>query len=173
MKTKIINYFGGPGVGKSTDSAALYVEMKRAGYDVELVREVAKKYAHKGQNIGAFDQIAIIGQQIEEESSLIGNVEYVITDGPSFLCAIYLYTNHDKYFMMDSVKKYYEYCQQKGVIFKNFVIPRTKEYNPKGRFEDEFTANFIDSLVRVQLTKYDIPYTVKNPTIKDVIYEKK
>ena len=62
MKTTIVNFFGGPGIAKSTDSAALYAEMKRSGYDVELVREVAKKWAIQGREINCFDQMAIIGK---------------------------------------------------------------------------------------------------------------
>lgn len=173
MATKIINYFGGPGVGKSTDSAALYVEMKRSGYDVELVREVAKKWAWQEREIGPFDQMAILGTQMEEESSLFGKVDYIITDSPSFLGGIYLSINHDKDFMMDTVKQYYDYCEQKGIIFKNYLIPRKKKYNQAGRYEDEFTANYIDSMIKIQLTKYGINFIEKIPTIKDIIYETK
>lgn len=173
FNTKTICLYGGPCVGKSTEAADLYVQMKRAGYNVELVREVAKKWAWQGREIGPFDQMAILGKQMEEESSLFGKVEYVITDSPAFLGGIYLYVNHEKDFMMDTVKKYYDYCEQKGVIFKNFLIPRAKKYDPKGRYESEFEAEFLDSMIKIQLAKYDINFIEKTPTIQDIIYETK
>ena len=54
MKLKmIINIFGGPGVGKSTVAADLFVIMKKEGYSVELVTEYAKEltYEKKRYNI--------------------------------------------------------------------------------------------------------------------------
>lgn len=42
--TTYVNIFGGPGVGKSTTAADLFVAMKKAGYNVELVTEVAKDF---------------------------------------------------------------------------------------------------------------------------------
>lgn len=169
MKTKIINYFGGPGLGKSTDSADLYVQMKRAGYDVELVREVAKKWAWQGRNIGPFDQMAILGTQMEEESSLFGKVEYIITDSPAFLGGVYLHINHNKDFMMDTVKHYYDYCEANGIEFKNFVLPRNKPYNSKGRFESETWSIHIDHVIKKCLKKYGIQYTLKTPTMEDIV----
>ena len=106
---------------------------------------------------------------MEEESSLFGKVEYIITDSPSFLSAIYLYINHEKSFMMDTVKEYYEYCKKENVKFKNFILPRNIPYNNKGRYEDEFTAKWIDSMVEIQLYKYNIKYNKKTPKIKDVV----
>ena len=40
---KVINFFGGPGVGKSTAACDLFVAMKKAGYKVEYVDEYAKR----------------------------------------------------------------------------------------------------------------------------------
>lgn len=39
---KVINLFGGPGIGKSTLAAGLFEHMKIAGFNVELVNEYAK-----------------------------------------------------------------------------------------------------------------------------------
>mgnify|MGYP003129463111 CR=1 FL=1 len=36
IKSKIINFFGGPGIGKSTQAAGLYTLMKKNGMSVEL-----------------------------------------------------------------------------------------------------------------------------------------
>ncbi|TFG97417.1 hypothetical protein E4H12_08670 [Candidatus Thorarchaeota archaeon] len=41
-KLTVINFFGGPGCGKSTTAAELFARMKKGGYKVELIHEVAK-----------------------------------------------------------------------------------------------------------------------------------
>ena len=43
-KLTVINFFGGPGCGKSTTAAELFAKMKKANYKVELVHEVAKDF---------------------------------------------------------------------------------------------------------------------------------
>lgn len=45
---KVINFFGAPGAGKSTEAARTYVALKDRGVNVELVREVAKDLAWCG-----------------------------------------------------------------------------------------------------------------------------
>ena len=40
---KVINFYGGPGVGKSTKAAGMFYKMQLAGYSVELVNEFAKE----------------------------------------------------------------------------------------------------------------------------------
>ena len=40
--TKIINLFGGPGIGKSTQAAGLYYEMKKLNMNVEMPYEFPK-----------------------------------------------------------------------------------------------------------------------------------
>jgi hypothetical protein len=43
--TKIINLFGGPGIGKSTQAAGLYYEMKKLNMNVEMPYEFPKLLA--------------------------------------------------------------------------------------------------------------------------------
>ena len=43
MKTKVLNLYGGPGVGKSTGAAYIFSMLKLAGINCELVREYAKE----------------------------------------------------------------------------------------------------------------------------------
>lgn len=46
--TKIINLFGGPGVGKSTIASGLFYYMKIAGYNVEAPQEWCKQKVYEG-----------------------------------------------------------------------------------------------------------------------------
>lgn len=143
--TKVINLIGGPGIGKSTLAAQLYADMKRLGHKVELVREVAKEWAWEEREIGPFDQIAMIGEQIRRESSLFNKVDYIITDSPVMLGAFYLEHNYDTGFMNKMVSDYYHFSEDNGIEFINLVLKRDKEYEAAGRYETEEAAISIDS----------------------------
>lgn len=168
MKTKVINLIGGPGIGKSTLSAELYAVMKKKGMDVEMVREVAKKYAINGRKINAFDQLSILGEQIKEESSLFGKVEYIVTDSPVLLGDFYFRTNHDQDFMTTPIKEYYRFAENQNVKFINVLMPRNVEYNQNGRFESEVEAKNLDVQLERYLNRYGYEF-LRLPTNKEIL----
>lgn len=152
VKTTVISLLGGPCSGKSTLAADLYAKMKRRHMKVEMVREVAKEWAYDGKQIGPFEQIAIIGEQIKKESSLFGKVDYIITDSPVLLGAFYFDYNHDQRFMNTMVNEYYEFAKTRDIKFINYVIPRADApYNPEGRFESEQESIDIDDAIVLYL----------------------
>ena len=50
--SKIINLYGGPGVGKSTTAAGLFYKMKIAGYSCELAYEWIKLKVYENKRFG-------------------------------------------------------------------------------------------------------------------------
>lgn len=80
--TKVINLFAGPGAGKSTTAAALFVLMKTEGYKVELVTEYAKElvYAEDWETLNW--QPAVTKEQDARQRRLVGKVDWIITDSP-------------------------------------------------------------------------------------------
>lgn len=88
MMTRRINFYGGPGSGKST--AALYTaaKFKKRGYRAELAREYVKHWTYYSRVPTAWDQIHIFGQQIQEESILLENgIEVAVVECPLVLGA--------------------------------------------------------------------------------------
>lgn len=168
--TKVINFLGGPSCGKSTYAAELYAKMKHSGYKVEMVREFAKEWAWEGRKIGPFDQISILGEQIRRESSLFGKVDYIITDSPAVLGAFYFDYNHNEVFMNEMVKSYYNYSEDQGVEFCNFVLPRKKDYDPSGRYETEAQAKQIDQNIKEFMWWLALPFDeIKDENPSDYI----
>lgn len=157
--TTVINLLGSPGAGKSTLAADLFAKMKRRGLKVEMVREVAKEWAWAGREIGPFDQIAIIGEQIGRESSLFGKVDYIITDSPVLLGAFYLDYYYDQLFMNTMVKEYYSYGERKGMKFVNFYLPKAEIYDPEGRFESAEDIDNVDEALTLYLAAEGYEYT--------------
>lgn len=43
-KLTVVNFFSGPGTGKSTSAALLFGEMKKKNFKVELIHESAKEF---------------------------------------------------------------------------------------------------------------------------------
>lgn len=61
--TKIINIFGGPGVGKSGIAAGVFSKMKANHIQVEFAAEVAKDYVWEERfNVLKNDQLAIFAK---------------------------------------------------------------------------------------------------------------
>ena len=134
--------------------------MKKRGLEVELVNEYVKKWAWTGRKVGALDQVYIFGKQAKSEHDLYGKVEYIITDSPLLLSPIYekYYSSDGESIVEPSVLAHIEKAGDNGVRHINYLIPRTKPFNPKGRFETEETAKEIDRLVEKYLLELDIPF---------------
>ena len=92
-KTKIINFFGGPGIGKSTQAAGLYALMKKNDMSVELTYEFPKILAWDENHSAIKDQFYITANQHRNISRLYGKVEYIIVDSPILFGMVY----KDKY----------------------------------------------------------------------------
>lgn len=158
-KTTVINLFAGPGAGKSTFQSDLYSFMKKERLKVEMVREVAKKWAWRKEKITPVDQLNIIGQQILDESDLYGKVDYIVTDSPILLGAFYMQYNFGETFMSEMVHSYMKFAQENGVEFKNFYLCRNNlQYETSGRFQTISQINTLDEELEWFLWDYGIAY---------------
>ena len=116
----IINFFGGPGIGKSTQAAGLYSEMKKNHMDVELTFEFPKIVAWEENYSAIKDQFYITANQHRNISRLYKKVKYVIVDSPIILGMIYKnrYNDTPEYPSM-----FYD------ETFDNFILTLFKKYN--------------------------------------------
>ena len=157
--TKVINLFAGSGAGKTTTSAGLFYEMKKRGLEVELVSEYVKRWAWIGKQVGQYDQVYLFGKQARSEYDLYNKVDYIITDSPLLLSAIYekFYNDGDSV-VEEAVFKHLQKAQNNGVEHLNYLVNRTKPFNPKGRYETEETALRVDKYVTDFLDKNYVKY---------------
>jgi nicotinamide riboside kinase len=159
MKTQIISLYGGPGVGKSTLSAEIFVKLKRASRSTELVREYVKDWAWEGRKIDKFDQLHISGEQSKKESILYGKVEVIVTDSPILLGAFYEQHYQDRSIILPSVMEFTKYTDELGIVRHNFLLTRKKKYVTEGRYESEDQARMIDVDLARFLTANGVNYT--------------
>lgn len=151
---KVINLWGGPGVGKSTTSAGLFYEMKKAGLNVELVTEYAKDMVWEGRQNILEDQIYIFAKQQRRISRLRGHgIDWVITDSPIPLGLVYTREGAFGDEFGNLVMQVFA-----GFENHNYLLQRNFRYNPVGRNQkDVDEARVFDDKVLVLLHLWKIP----------------
>lgn len=156
--TKVINLLGGPGCGKSTLARLISAKLSYMGYNTELVTEYCKNHLFMGLQPEGFDQLYFFAKQVRSESIKYGKVDYIVTDSPIILSAIYEHHYSGDSIIEPSMFKFFDACKKQGVEHLNFVIGRDLGYNPVGRYQDESDAIKIDSEVLQYLIKHNIEF---------------
>jgi adenylate kinase family enzyme len=159
----IINFFGGPGIGKSTQSAGLFTEMKKQHIDVELTYEFPKIVAWEENFSAIKDQFYITANQHRNISRLYGKVKYIIVDSPIILGLIYKdrYNEEPEYpatfygdtydtFILDLFKRYNS--------FNIFLNRNDETYDQNGRFQNLDESKQIDREIKEKLIKNNIDF---------------
>lgn len=138
--TKIINFFGGPGSGKSTTASGVFFGMKvTAQHPVEIVTEFAKELVYEGSQGSLKNQQLVTSEQDRRQRRLVGQVDYVITDSPLLLGCVY----------GEGVWAQKEMQEQWHRLFHSYqnisiYIDRVKPYQPYGRNQNEDEARILD-----------------------------
>ncbi len=150
---KVINFFAGPGAGKSTLASALFSELKFAGLNVEYATEYAKDKTWQGDHFSLGIQEYLFAKQNYRLRRLRDKVEFVITDAPLLLSNIYMPDDYD----LPSLRKVvWEAWDTYDNI--NFYVKRKKQYNPSGRNQTENEAKNIDTKVKSFLDNMHVDY---------------
>jgi hypothetical protein len=147
MTTTLVNIWAGSGAGKSTTAAHAFALMKQAGLSVELVREYVKGWAWQGRSIGEFDDVYITSKQLQAESILYGKVDYIITDSPIGLGAVYEEVYKPGELTMWRLTQALRQRQiRAGVRIVDCLLRRTKPFVQAGRYENETQARGVDQI---------------------------
>ena len=155
---KVINLFGGQGIGKSTISAAVFVELKRNNFKTELRTEFAKDLIYEQrESILKCDQLYVLAKQNRKLSSLLSqDLEYVITDSPIFLQMIYNNSENlnQKIFEDLTIDIFLRYNNL------NFLIERNPSYvfQSDGRRHSLEESQNIDKIIKNKLLEHKIPF---------------
>lgn len=154
--TVIVNFFAGPGAGKTSMTLALLAKLKAMGVNCDGSFEYAKVGEWEGRT-GKIRQaqLYIAAKQHFRQHILDGEVQVVVTDGP-FLLGI-VYQKHSAKPLTNLPATLIELHNQYENI--NFYVNRTKPYMQIGRSQTEHEARAKDTEVRDMLVEYQIPFT--------------
>lgn len=166
-KTYIVNYFGGPGSGKSTLSAGLFYKFKMIGLDCEIITEKAKDLTWEKNWTGLRCQPWVSGSQLYRQERLEGQVDLVMTDSPILLGLLY-YKEENKDIKYHFERFIIETFKSKNNI--NVFVQRQKSYNPNGRNQTEEEALEIDNITKRILDENSIEYMNVDGTIEGLEY---
>lgn len=150
---KVINFFGGPGCGKSTAASGLFYNMKKEWANAELVTEYAKDLVWSGSQHLLAEQVLVFAQQSHRLNRLKNKVDFAITDSPLLLSAFYIPKKYPESFKQLCFDFYNSYENI------NYFITRTHEYSSVGRLQNEEEADLISAQMKEFLNVNNIPYT--------------
>ena len=162
-----INFYGGPGVGKSTLAAKFFVHLKRRGHNVELIPEFVKQYVYTKQTLTPWGQVYMFGQQFGAELRVLeGGVQQLVTDSPLLLQAIYArHRGCPSYEQLTEISLEFE-TDYPSV---NFLVLRTVPFTSTGRWQDEDGGKVWDKLVEQDLDLNNVDYYIINPLDDEAI----
>jgi len=151
-KPLVVNFFAGPGAGKTTLAASVFSELKWCDINCEFATEFAKDLTWEERFNALENQFYVFGKQFHRINRLIDKVDVIITDSPLLLSIVYkpewINDCFDKV-VLDTFSRFNNL---------NFFVDRVKQYNQEGRIQTEEEARKIDNAIETLLLKNDIPY---------------
>ncbi len=150
-----INFYGGPGVGKST--AALYTtaKFKKRGYRCELAREFVKHWTYYNRVPSKWDQVHVFGQQVQEESILLENsIDIAVSESPLVLNTWYANACHPE--LTPHLLKIARLFDEAFPAIHVFLDRGELDFDPVGRFSvhDEQAISEIDRSMYAFVSDY-------------------
>lgn len=150
----VVNLFGVPGAGKSTGAAYIFSQLKMNGINAELVTEFAKDKVWE-ENAEVFkNQAYLFGKQSYRISRCKDKVDVIVTDSPLPLSIFY---NKDESLTENFNKSVMDVFNSYNNL--NFLLLRTKPYNPIGRHQTEEESDALKQPMVNLLTSRGIDYT--------------
>lgn len=173
--SKLINLFGGPGIGKSSIAAGIFYKLKKKHISCNNPYEFPKTLAWDNNIPAIKDQLYVFANQHRGIAQSYGKVDYIIIDSPILFSKIYhsYYTEgYPAEFYGDSFHQMILELHNKYDNI-NILLERAEGvHNDDERFQNYEESLLIDDLCKKILEENNIPYhTVKvgKNTVKDII----
>ena len=154
-KPLVVNFYGGPGCGKTTAALELTAALKKAGYNVEYVSEFAKQLVLENKADMLKDQQYVTDGQYKMLDRIRNNADVIVTDSPVLLGLVYGKYNgiSDEY--AKKIRGYYD-------SFDNFNMfverPVGSTFQTEGRIHDEAQSVSLDGEIKNMLGAQKVFY---------------
>lgn len=173
--SKIINLFGGPGIGKSSIAAGITYKLKKKHVSCNNPYEFPKSLAWDQNTEATRDQLFVLANQHRGIAQSYGKVEYIIVDSPILFSLIYktwYNTGYPANFYSDSFNQMVLDLHNKYDNINVLLERSNGSYNEKERYQNLDEAVNIDNHCRKILEENNIPFhTVKvgKNTVKKIL----
>lgn len=158
-KTKVINFVGGSGVGKSLMAALIFAELKMKHISTEYVQEYAKTLVWRKLYCELDNQYQVSTEQYHMIKAVDGKVDYIVCDSPLVVGLLY---NRYHPTNVCNISKTESMLKQKMAEFDNVYIYLERNekfpYEQEGRMQDEDEAKEIDKLFKDLLNELKLEY---------------
>lgn len=148
-KQLVVNFFGGPGAGKTTLATATFSMLKWQGIEAGISLEVAKEKIEQGSRLALEHQHYLFGEQSFKNFALShgGYNDIIVTDSP-LLLSINYDANGDEDLERIITKEHNKY---ENINF--FVLRNDSPFNEEGRIHSEEDAIKLDKEISRVLSK--------------------
>ena len=173
--SKLINLFGGPGIGKSSRAAGIFQKLKKKHISCNNPNEFPKTVAWDNNIPAIKDQLYVFANQHRGIAQSYGKVDYIIIDSPILFSKIYhsYYTEgYPAEFYGDSFHKMILELHNKYDNINILLERANGVHNDEERFQNYEESLMIDKLCKKVLEENNIPYhTVKvgKNTVKEIL----
>jgi len=157
-KTFIINFIAGPGAGKTTIAALVFAKLKIKGYVCEYVQEYAKTLVWTKEFETLNNQYYVSDKQYNLFSSMVGEVDFIITDGPLVHGLYYNRHNLDNTSNIEKTEQMILDRMSKLNNINIFLKRGGFVYEKEGRMQTESEALEIDVVIQHFMRKFEIEY---------------
>ena len=174
--TKIINLFGGPGIGKSSIAAGLTYKLKKQHITCDNPYEFPKLLAWDENHSAIRDQLFVLANQHRGIVKSYGKVDYIILDSPILLSLVYknvyksnqypatLYGDSFDKMVLDI------YNQYENI---NILLDRgNSNHNESERYQNLEESRILDESIENVLIQNNIQYyriKVNSNTVKNIV----
>lgn len=154
--TRIINFFGAPGSGKTTATAEAFVRAKKKGFSAHLVQEYASELILQGDLETLKDQRKLFAEQLRRIKQADTKTDFVMVDSPLLLNIVYhRYRQNDPNLTFEQeVLKAHESFNSTNVLLKY----NPKYYTSKGRVTSQEESFVIEKKIKDFLQKSGVPF---------------
>lgn len=164
----VINYFGGPGVGKSVAMAKTFTDLKVRGYNVEMLSEVAKQFIYEDRMNAVSNDYYLVARVNYLLSCLNDKVDIVVMDGSILNTNIYSKWNgkYSENFGNVVTSLFYDYDN-----ISIYLTRDTEFKSGEGRIHSEEESKTLDKLIEEELKLREVDYRVFSPIKYEDILE--
>lgn len=153
MQIRRVNFYGGPGLGKTTTASHIFARLKNTiihnnlPTQIELVQEYVKNWAWEGRKPKGFDQVYICAQQMrKEEIPLRNGVDVVVTDSPLLMQCAYARKYGNSYW--EALTECVRHFEQVYPSIHILLDRGDRPYVAKGRYESHEQAKSMDAYIK-------------------------